>query len=512
LLRPRFRGSVWVEIRIVSGGNMTQTKTTAQRIAAYFSSIAFRQMLGVVVAVLRPKLLSPEHYGLYSLLKVIPGYGAFVPLGARQAARFSIPRFQAEKREDRVLAMESALYFGTFWANLLFIVIFFCVALPEAVTTVHRVGVAAFGLFILINWYFDYQITLLKAHQRFDLVSRANYIAALMACGSLPLLYFFGIYGLIAAMVLNVAVVSAMLRALYPLPALPRFDWREYVRMMREGFPVMCIGLGILAIRTTDRFVISGMLGTEQLGFYAIAVMAFNFLMNLPTVSREIMEPMLMQSLAQQGERENLDRFLFVPLLHTLYLLPVLVGGAFFAAPLFLPLLLPRYAAGVPATQILVVGSFFLGLCYVLRGILVARGWQYQALLVAGAVFAVNLAGSIGLVRVGWGIEGVGLASAISFALLFVGLLTLIRVRVGTGYDQWPRVLRAVLCPSFVMIVYLVGFRAIAGRAWQTWGMNIGGGLVYLAVMTIVIRRGIRTHPELAGLTVRTLLGGRKEA
>ncbi|XPV75088.1 MAG: lipopolysaccharide biosynthesis protein [Desulfovibrio sp.] len=490
---------------------MAQTKTTAQRIASYFSSMVFKQVLGLVVAILRPKLLSPEHYGLYSLLKVIPGYAAFVPLGARQTARFSIPRLQGEGREDLVLAMQSSLYFGTFWGNLLFLAIFFCVALPEAVTTVHYVGVGTFGLFILINWYFEYQITLLKAHQRFDLVSQANYLSAFMACGTLPLLYFFGIYGLFAAMVLAIVVISAMIHVLYPLPVLPRFDWREYVRMMREGFPIMCIGLAILAIRTTDRFVISGMLGTEQLGFYAIAVMIFNFLMNLPTVSREIMEPMLMQSLAQRDERENLDRFLFGPLLHTLYLLPVLVGGAFFAAPLFLPLLLPQYTAGVPVTQILVVGSFFLGLCYVLRGILVARGWQYQALLVAGGVFIANLVGSIGLVHAGWGIEGVGLASTFSFALLFTGLLTLIRVRVGTGYDQWSRILGAVLCSSIVMIVFLVGFRTLAGQAWQTWNANIIGGLAYLAVMAIVIWHGIRTHPELAGITVRTLFGGRKE-
>lgn len=85
-------------------------ESLARTIAHYFSSMLIKQMIGVLVAVLRPKLLTPEQFGLFNLLKVIPNYASYIHLGASPSARYSIPQMIAEKRQGEIFTVESSLF------------------------------------------------------------------------------------------------------------------------------------------------------------------------------------------------------------------------------------------------------------------------------------------------------------------------------------------------------------------------------------------------------------------
>lgn len=484
-----------------------QADSTGRTIARYFNSMLFKQLIGVAVAVLRPKFLTPEQFGLFNLLKVIPQYASYVHLGSRTSARYDIPRMLSEGQQEAVPLVEGSLFHGTLWANVLFVLLFAVFAWPASATAQELAGVVTVSLVVLLTWFNEYLVTLLKAHQNFKVVGRSNYLGALATFATLPLVYFFQIYGLFASMVLSALSISAYLYRAHPMPKPPRPDWRSYVGLVRKGFPIMALGLVLMGIRTADRFVISGYLGNEQLGYYGVGAMIFNLLMQLPTVSREVMEPRLMQSLSTRSVRENLDAFLVRPVINTAYLMPFLVGGAFFGAPVAIHWLLPRYAEGIAATQLLMLGSFFLGLVYVTRGIIVARDWQLSALWPAVAVLACNVAGAVSAAHWGLGIEGVAAASSLSLALLLAAMLLFIRIKAGGDAAHWGRMMRLVALPGVSMFALLGGYRLLAGDEWTRVGYSVLGGVAYMLVMALVVVLAVRRFPELEDLRCCRALG-----
>lgn len=68
----------------------------------FASSNAFRQLLGAVTAFLRPLLLSPEHFGIFSLLRALPMYAQRLHLGARSGLRYLTPRLEGRGQGRRV--------------------------------------------------------------------------------------------------------------------------------------------------------------------------------------------------------------------------------------------------------------------------------------------------------------------------------------------------------------------------------------------------------------------------
>lgn len=487
----------------MTGANESMGRT----IARYFNSMLIKQLIGVAVAVLRPKFLTPEHFGLFSLLKVIPNYASYVHLGSRATARYSIPRLLSEGLAEEVRAVQGTLFFGTLWSNLVFVVIFLVTAWPASDLAVDRAGVVAVCAVVLLTWYNEHIVTLLKAHQRFDIVGRSNYLGSAVTFVTLPLVYFFEVYGLFASMIFSVLFLSVYLGHAFPLERGQSFDWRRYAGLIRVGFPIMSLGLILMAVRTVDRFIISGILGNEQLGYYGVGAMIFNLLMQLPTVSREVLEPRLMQSLSSRSDRENMESFLVRPLLNTAYLMPFLVGGAFFGAPVAIHWLLPRYAPGIPATQIMMVGAFFLGLGYITRGIIVARDWQLAVLAPAGLVLAASTGCCALAAWGGLGIEGVAAVSSLSLAVLFAIMLGFIRKRAGRDVADWARLVRLLSVPAAAMAVLLGGYRIAAGSQWDALWYNVAGGAVYMALMALVVLWAVRRFPELEDLRLWKVLG-----
>ncbi|MDY0269129.1 MAG: polysaccharide biosynthesis C-terminal domain-containing protein [Trichloromonas sp.] len=420
-------------------------------IARYASSNLFRQVLGVVNAFLKPKLLSPELFGLWNLLSLIPNYAQYIHLGSRSALRYQIPANRGRPREAENGGLIGAVYYGTLALSLLLAAGLLLAAVWLPLATAAQVGLATMAAVVLLTWYFDFQVTLLKATEQFRLLGTVNFFqAGLLSLLNLVLILALGLYGLYAALLISSLAGVGYIRARYRPPRFAPYRHRVFLELVRTGLPIMAFSMSALLIRTADRFLIAGFLGLEALGYYGIATMAFNLLMQIPGASREVLEPKLMQAFAHGESEALLGEYLVQPLLVMAYVVPALLGTAILLLPGAVTWLLPRYLAGVPAAQLLLVGGYFLALTYVLRGVIVAQGQQWAAALLTLAVTGANLGAGLLLLRLGLGLPGVALASGGSFLLLFLLQWWLVRRRLTVPLPlaltdlAWPLVLPVV--------------------------------------------------------------------
>ncbi|MBI9092979.1 MAG: oligosaccharide flippase family protein [Desulfobacterium sp.] len=434
-------------------------ESISKNIIRYSASNYFRQLLSVLTAFVRPKLLSPEYFGLWNLFKIIQTYSAYMHLGSRSAMRYLIPFHDSRKEDDKIRDIKGSTYWGSFYLNLMLAVVLVLISFLNGLGREQRVGLITFAVIVMLQWYCDYRISLLKACQNFKLISSSNYVqSSLMFILTLVLIYFWGIVGAFASVIVSLSVMVFYFMKKAPGEAPGVFKGNVFRKLVRYGFPIMLFNVIAILIRTSDRIMVSWFLGMEELGYYSIAIMILGFLMNIPGVSREVIEPKIMARMGSGSSGPWIREFFVEPIINTAYLMPFLIGLVVFALPIFINRVLPVYVTGVFPAQILVVGGYFLALSHGVRGIIVAHNWQMQASV--GMLFSLvcNIMASIAFIKAGLGIVGVSLGSALSFWVLLVCQLLFVCKKNKTIVSQlFPRLFHLffpflVMCLSIVLL------------------------------------------------------------
>lgn len=393
--------------------------TIRQTILHYAGSNLVRQLLGMLTTLVRSRLLSPEQFGLWSLLNLIPQYAGFLHLGSRSTLSYRIPPL--EQRADHV---QAGLIRGTVWRaslipNLLLALALLGYAWLWAEGPLQD-AVLASALVVMTNWWFEHQVALLKAQQQFRPVTISNYLRAItILAATLALLPLWGVIGALLAIAIGLLLTGAYL---YPLtrPLAQRgFHWPLLLELMRQGMPLLGVSLVLLLMRNIDRVLIGAYLGLHAVGLYALGGMILGFLMNVPGVSREVLEPRLMQEMANGIDAGLVQRYLLDPLFKSAVLMPLLLAPVEIILPVVIEYLLPAYRDGLPAIRTVLLGSFFLALLYPLRGLMVAGSWQSLSLRNSILALLAALAANLLILRSGGDLIAVGVVSVMAFALLF---------------------------------------------------------------------------------------------
>jgi len=76
-----------------------------------------------------------------------------------------------------------------------------------------RTGLLSFSMVVLLLWYYEYVIALLKAYQNFKLISASNYIyyTAIFIC-SMVFIYLWGVYGAYLSVIVPLVIVIVYLK------------------------------------------------------------------------------------------------------------------------------------------------------------------------------------------------------------------------------------------------------------------------------------------------------------
>lgn len=390
-------------------------------IVRYATSRGYRRVLGFVLAFLRPKLLGPDDFGLWTLLRLAPTYTNFAHFGTRDALRYQIPYHKGRNELQCVEAMEQTVFTFSFITNLVIAIGLLIAAFVLTPGSKASWGLAAMAVVTLLAWLYEHLLVVLKGHEAFSLVTRANYFyMTVVFLLTIPALLLFKFYGLLLSVPLAYLITVIYMRLNCTIRLRFGFHRPLLRQLLRRGFPIMVLTFLIGIISTLDRFLVSFLLGVEQTGYYGLAALVISFLMDTPGAAREVMEPRLMKAKDGMNSASVALRYIFDPLRNTAYLMPFLIGPVFLLMPSLVEFLLPRYQASIQVTQVLTLGAFFFALTHPLRMVLVAHGWQVRAVPLALVAIVVNAAVSIAMVKAGFGVTGVAAGTVASFAALFV--------------------------------------------------------------------------------------------
>lgn len=418
-------------------------------ITRYASSHIYRQVLNLFTSVLRPKFLSPEQFGLWNLLFLIPTYCSFLNFGTFNTARFAVPYHRGRGEDGEVREVLGSAFFPAFLLTCLAAAGALLFALRGDYGTEMRLGLAAMAALSVLTLSFDFHRLLLKAFERFDIIASSHYLYAslvfLMTVSLVPLLRLYGVY---LTALLSALAALVFLRRRFPFPGGMSFSLPRYRGLIVRGVPIMLISSYAPLMRASDKFIVSLVLGNEQLGYFGLAAMVIGFLTQIPGVSREVLEPRLMRALDGRGTGEVMEDFFLRPLFNTACYMPFLAGPVFFLADPAISLLLPRYGQAVWPSRILAVGMYFTALTYVFRGVIVALGIERPASLTIFAAMLLQVLISLAMALSGFGITAVAAGGAVSNVLLLLMLTALLVRRFPAFRREAASVGRRLLEPA----------------------------------------------------------------
>ncbi len=426
----------------------------------YASSNLFRQVLGVVSAFLRPRLLSAHSFGIWILLALIPQYASLLNFGARSAMRLRLAELDNKGSDAAVIRGSTRL--GYLVPSILLALGFVIAGIYPLENSELRVCLILSAVIVMLNWWYDLQHVMLKAEMNFQLISRTNYLrATLLFCFTITLLPLWGLIGAVLAGLLANCCTCLFVYRYQKKRVYGSFQWRRYFELIREGFPLLGIDTMVMFARTSDRLVIASLLGTKAVGFYAIGGMIIGFLLNIPGAAREVTEPGLMQDFKKQSYRQFIEQYFCIPVFNTALLFPLIIGPAWLIMPLFLHVVLPDYHMSLAPAQVLFLGSYFLALYFPMRGLMFVHGWQHKSFATAAGILLLNVLGSILAIKLGFELIGVACVSATAFFSLFAveGSLTVCRVCRKISMQPGKRFVATSLAfPLLLSIIYLLEY------------------------------------------------------
>ena len=436
--------------------------SATKSIVKYSSSKVYMQLLGVVSAFVKPRLLTPELFGLFNILNLIPTYASYMHLGSRSSMRYLIPYHEKRNEDQKILEIKGAVFYGSLFFNTVLMIILFSFSLYNSFDIEVKIGLISMGFVVLLQWYYEYHIAFLKSHQNFRLIASSTYIKSSVTFFLIILIYLYGIYGVYLSVILSLILVNLYLGIKNPFGEIFIFRFNVFSELLKIGFPIMLFSISSILIRTSDRIIVSSFLGCEMLGYYGIASMVVGFLTQIPGAARDIIEPRLMQNIENNSIEENLKDYFFKPLINTAFYIPLLLGTSYFILPVIIPLILPRYIPGITPSQINIIGSYFFILAFPARGIIVANNWQLKALFLMISVLFINIVLSILLLKSGLGLNGVALGSAISFFILFITLLFFVKKGFCRAKLDWKSTIFAVFMPFVVMCIIIMSLHILS--------------------------------------------------
>ena len=364
-----------------------------------------------------PYILDPVEYGTLAILTLVVLYASYLQLGMKHVQSLLVPSALRRGAHDEVKDITDTVFTVENLLSVLVVIGLWGVYLSgvrfDGSLTLYLTAVLS-GI-VLLSRFDLLLITYLKGRGAFGLLAQNQFYTALLQLVlGVPLLWFYGVPGLLTSMLFPNLIVDGYIVWRERIRFQPRLVWDKIRRYTQIGFPIYLNVFISKYLWTLEKTLIAVLLSKTELGIYSFALLVFGPISIIPTSFNEVIKRRMAEHRGENGvERpaEMLHYFGF-PLASYAALSAIIAGVGYFA-----------YEPSISVLRLLILGfPFFqtrLFTSYTLN--VVDRRWLYVALQLAALLG--NAVLDYALIRAGYGIQGAAVGSSISY--IFFALIML---------------------------------------------------------------------------------------
>ncbi len=377
--------------------------------------------------------LGPERFGAWNLLAALIGYASHAHLGVLTGMARDVPIALGGGNTREAAHLESVGLAGAVLAALGSLTLWVAsLAVPALRAWADPALLLAAGAVASSNLIFLYTTMRARAKLQFRSQALQTGAAAIVMVSTYAAFGGEGLVGLAVALAAGHALGAAVGFALDPArPRLAALEAATLRRLVGVGLPLLSAGILFSLLTTADRWVLQAWLGTEAVGLYTLAILAFGAAILGPTVASQISYPEMAHALGRSGDPRALG-----PLVRSHSARGLAAGAApalllALALPIFVRAWLPDYGPGVAAALWVLPGVVAVGAAMGCANFLNTAGHHRSYLAVQGLGLVTNVVASSTAAWAGWGLAGVAAATSLSLCLYAGALAALARRKLG---------------------------------------------------------------------------------
>lgn len=426
----------------------------------YLASSVVAQGAALLRAVLLPVLLLPSQLGVWNLMNVVIGYGANAHLGILHGFNKKVPSLRVLGPATELDELKDSV----FWFNLL-LGLSAGIALLVAsflIQPVYAHALRIVALVVVLQMVFVFYFSLLRADNRFGLVSMGIAGLSILSTVTVLLIAYFSPDRLLGALYGSAAAYPIVLlywfyKGGYAFSA--RMKWPRVKDAFVLGFPLIILGTMDMVLLSLDRWIIAWKFPGTALGYYAIAIMASNLLGMVPASAANVLYPRMLERFAATNDYSAVGGLLLNPIRAMAAVMIFLTSALAIFVPVVIRLFLPQYAPSIPLVEILVPGAYFLAIAPIAGSYVVAVNLQRGLIAVQIVAMGVCLALYGVFLYAGYGVRGIAYGTLCCYAIYGFGYLG---IAVHLAQGKWSETVRFLIHLFLLFAIMVVALMATA--------------------------------------------------
>jgi O-antigen/teichoic acid export membrane protein len=369
--------------------------------------------------------LGPYLAGVVATLTLLTQYSTFSNLGVLSFAERELPyctgsgdrpRFERIRSNALTFALASSALFGLAVAG-------WVITQRSSIDESLFWGALTYTVVWIAQQWMSYFTVLLRTAKEFVFLGLATVSYGLLtAVANLAGVILFGFHGLLVAAVLVGVLQAACLAGRSKEPVTMSVDLKALRELLGHGVPLLMLGIAMTGMRTVDNILVLNLLGTEQLGFYVLALTANTVIFTLTNSLSVVLNPRMQELFGYHKSIRQLGSYIIRPSFVMALILPPFYAAIFFIVPLVVYLFFPKFEPGLSAFKIVCLSTYFLAMFPLTASFLIALNKSAQVITILTSGILVSAVAAFSFVFLGFGLEGVAVGTALGYIWCFLGI------------------------------------------------------------------------------------------
>lgn len=345
-------------------------------------------------------------------------------------------------------------------------------------------------LTIMANRVVSFYTILCYIQKKFSILPKVivcqSLVGFVVVISLLPLL---GLYASLVAILMAASTQCILLKSKIPLNFKPVFDRKEIKRLFLFGFPFLMLNLTFFGFVRCDQIMIASMLPTRDMGFYSFAVAFIILAVVFFESFAQVYTPIFQEKLSLvNGDYGKMNDYFWAPTILSGYLGSGILLLTFLWSPV-IAVFLPKYESSIIVLEILIVGQIIFSLSIspnlALNNNVTKKTWL--SCCVYGAAAVVNIALNFFLIKKGYGMEGVAIATASSYLLIVMIMFCLSAKFVFKSWHGFIGNLVETMVPILIVLTFSLVQWKLRLFPIDNYAFKVAGSFLFALMLFISI-------------------------
>jgi len=381
--------------------------------AGYLNQV-FHFARGFIIA----RLLDPTLFGYLSGTRLILEYLPVIQFGALPGMSRYLSIYKgAEDKEKFLRTSRSGISITILLTAMVTLgIIIYTFFVQDTYSPYTIWGIRVFALAAFVQQMISICQALLRVDYHFSDISISNILLGFSSLIlAIVLVLWIGLYGAILSFL--IAHILSLIYLTTKVHFEFKFDLNRSAlkKIFSIGFPISLVFINMQILNGLDRIMILKFLTVKQLGYYAIAFPFFRLLTMIPHSLSYITFPKMLEAYGSSlREIKSTKRYFEIPTQVNSFIIAAAIGMLFLSIKYIFHYLLPQYTDAVMVSRILVFTVFFSGINMLARPVLITDKRFKALFFFQGIAILINICLNYTLIKLGYGINGVAVATALA--------------------------------------------------------------------------------------------------